>query len=84
MLPGLFEFMKRAGENVDRLLLIQMRSGYGKCFPHPGKIVFKEKLRKVSSSFGLLPDNSEKFETYILLLVHLFILRISSSKDLHC
>ena len=40
MLPGLLKFRKRAGENVDPLLLIHMRSGYGKCFPHPGKILF--------------------------------------------
>ena len=78
MLPGLFEFMKRAGENVDPLLLINMRNGYGKCFSHPGKIVFKEKLRKVSSTFGLLRDNSGKFETYILLLVHLLVLTLFS------
>ena len=78
MLSGLFEFMKRAGENVDPLLLINMRTGYGKCFPHPGKIVFKETLRKVSSTFGLLRDNSGKFETYILLLVHLLVLTLFS------
>ena len=38
------KFMKRAGANVDPLLLSYMRSGYGKCFSRHGKVLFKEKL----------------------------------------
>ena len=70
--------MKRAGANVDPLLLSHMRSGYGKCFSYRRKMVFKEKLRKVLLSFGLLPDNSGRFESYIGLLVDLLVLGRSS------
>ena len=59
-----------------------MRSGYGKCFSHPGKMVFKEKLSEVFLSLGLLRDKST--QTYVGLLVVLIILISSSFEDLYC